>query len=58
MEYFDILNHTILNNPGVSNPLSSSTTFGTITTEDSVSNNGAGGAAGPRVGQFSLKYNF
>jgi hypothetical protein len=49
MEYFDILNHTILNNPGVSNPLSSSTSFGTITGEN---------GAGPRIGQFALKYNF
>ena len=57
-EYFDILNHTILNNPNTATPLSSSTSFGTITTEDSVTNNGAGGAAGPRVAQFSLKYNF
>ena len=29
MDYFDVLNHTILNNPGVSSPLSSSTSFGT-----------------------------
>jgi hypothetical protein len=49
MEYFDILNHTILNNPGVSSPLSSSTSFGTITGEN---------GAGPRVGQFALKYIF
>jgi hypothetical protein len=49
MDYFDVLNHTILNNPGVSGPLSSSTSFGTITGEN---------GAGPRVGQFSLKYNF
>ena len=49
MEYFDVLNHTILNNPGVSGPLSSSTSFGTITGEN---------GAGPRVGQFALKYNF
>jgi len=49
MEYFDVLNHTILNNPGVSSPLSSSTSFGTITGEN---------GAGPRVGQFALKYEF
>jgi hypothetical protein len=49
MEYFDVLNHTILNNPGVSSPLSSSTSFGTITGEN---------GAGPRVGQFALKYVF
>jgi hypothetical protein len=49
MDYFDVLNHTILNNPGVSGPLSSSTSFGTITGEN---------GAGPRVGQFALKYNF
>jgi len=49
MDYFDVLNHTILNNPGTSGPLSSSTSFGTITGEN---------GAGPRVGQFSLKYNF
>lgn len=48
-EYFDVLNHTVLSNPGVSNPISSSTSFGTITSEAS---------GGPRVGQFALKYNF
>jgi hypothetical protein len=48
-EYFDVLNHTILNNPGTSGPLSSSTSFGTITGEN---------GAGPRVGQFALKLNF
>jgi Carboxypeptidase regulatory-like domain len=49
MEYFDILNHTLLNNPSTSNPLSSSTSFGTITGEN---------GAGPRIGQFALKFNF
>ncbi|MGO8756992.1 MAG: carboxypeptidase regulatory-like domain-containing protein [Terracidiphilus sp.] len=49
MEYFDVLNHTILNNPSTSNPLSSSTSFGAITGEN---------GAGPRIGQFALKYNF
>lgn len=49
MEYFDVLNHTILNNPNTSNPISSSTTFGTITGEN---------GAGPRIGQFALKYIF
>jgi hypothetical protein len=49
VEYFDILNHTILNNPSTSSPLSTSTSFGTITAENS---------AGPRVAQFALKYQF
>jgi hypothetical protein len=49
MEYFDVLNHTILNTVSTSNPLSSSTSFGAITGEN---------GAGPRVGQFALKYNF
>jgi hypothetical protein len=49
MEYFDILNHTILNTVSTSNPLSSSTSFGTI---------GGENGAGPRIGQFALKYNF
>jgi len=48
-EYFDILNHTILNNPSTSSPLSTSTTFGTITGENS---------AGPRIAQFALRYIF
>jgi hypothetical protein len=48
-EYFDVLNHTILNNPGTSSPLSSSTSFGTITGEN---------GAGPRIAQFALKYVF
>jgi hypothetical protein len=46
-EYFNVLNHTILNNPGVSNPSPSSTSFGTIT-----------GSADPRIAQFALKYTF
>jgi hypothetical protein len=45
-EYFDVLNHTELSNPVVSNP--SSATYGTIT----------GTQGGPRIGQFSLKYVF
>jgi hypothetical protein len=48
-EYFDLLNHTILNDPSTSSPTASSTTFGTITGENS---------SGPRIAQFSLKYNF
>ena len=46
-EYFNILNHTILNNPSTSNPISSSTSFGTIT-----------GSADPRIAQFSMKFTF
>jgi hypothetical protein len=52
-EYFDVLNHVILNNPntstGSASSLASSTSFGTITGEN---------GAGPRIGQFALKYNF
>ena len=47
-EYFDVLNHTELSNPSMSTPLSTSTTFGTIT----------GTQGGPRIAQFSLKYTF
>jgi Carboxypeptidase regulatory-like domain len=49
-EYFNILNHTILANPSVSNPISSSTSFGTIT--------GLNSSATPRQAQFVLKYIF
>jgi hypothetical protein len=47
-EYFNILNHTILGNPTVSNPISSSTAFGTI----------KGLGHDVREAQFSLKYAF
>jgi hypothetical protein len=47
-EYFDVLNHTELGNPSTTNPIASSTTFGTITST----------VGGPRIGQFSLKYVF
>jgi hypothetical protein len=47
-EYFDLLNHNDLGNPSVTAPLSSSTSFGTIT----------GSQGGPRIAQFSLKYIF
>ena len=47
-EYYDVLNHTELGNPGVTSPLSTSTSFGTIT----------GTFGGPRIAQFSLKYTF
>ena len=46
MEYFDVLNHTVLNNP---NTTTTSTSFGNISGEN---------GAGPRIGQFALKYNF
>lgn len=48
VEYFDVLNHTELSNPNVSNPVSSSTTFGTITATQ----------GGPRIAQFAMKYVF
>jgi len=44
MEYFDVLNHTELNNPDMKGV---DTGFGAIT-----------GEAGPRIGQFALKFNF
>jgi hypothetical protein len=47
-EYFDLLNHTELGNPSLTNPIGSSTSFGTIT----------GTQGGPRIAQFSLKYVF
>jgi hypothetical protein len=46
-EYFNLLNHTLLRNPNVANPISSSTSFGTIT-----------GSYDPRIAQFALKYVF
>ncbi len=47
-EYFDLLNHTELANPSTSNPIASSTSFGTITSTQ----------GGPRIAQFSLKFSF
>jgi hypothetical protein len=47
-EYFDVLNHTELSNPNTTNPVGSSTSFGTITATQ----------GGPRIAQFSLKYVF
>jgi hypothetical protein len=46
-EYFNILNHTLLNNPSTGTPIASSTTFGTITS-----------AGDPRIAQFALKFVF
>lgn len=43
-EYFDLLNHTELKNPNTTNPVGSSTSFGTITS-----------AVTNRIAQFSLK---
>jgi hypothetical protein len=48
VEYFDVLNHTELGNPSVTNPIGSSTSFGTITSTQ----------GGPRIAQFSAKYVF
>ena len=46
-EYFNVLNHTLLNNPSTGSPLASSTSFGTITS-----------TGDPRIAQFALKYVF
>ena len=51
VEYFNVLNHTKLGNPNVSNPISSSTTFGTITATNPSTD-------AERIAQFSLKYVF
>jgi hypothetical protein len=50
-EYFDVLNHTELANPSLSNPVGTSTTFGTI-------QGTSGTQGGPRIAQFSMKFNF
>jgi hypothetical protein len=50
VEHFNLFNHTELGDPALSSPLSSSTSFGTIT---SLAAN-----AGPRIAQFALKYVF
>ena len=50
-EYFNVLNHTKLGNPNVSNPISSSTSFGTITATNPSTDS-------QRIAQFSLKYVF
>jgi hypothetical protein len=46
-EYFNILNHTLLNNPNTQAPIASSTSFGTITS-----------TGDPRIAQFALKFVF
>ena len=46
-EYFDLLNHTELSNPNT-NFTAANSAFGTIT----------GSQGGPRIAQFSLKFNF
>jgi hypothetical protein len=50
-EYFNLLNHTKLGNPSLSNPIGGSTTFGTITSTNP-------SADSQRIAQFSLKYLF
>ena len=50
-EYFNVLNHTKLGNPNTSNPISSSTSFGTITSTNPTSDS-------QRIAQFSAKYVF
>ena len=48
-EYFNVLNHTKLGNPNVADPVSSSTSFGTITATNPSTDS-------QRIAQFSLKY--
>jgi hypothetical protein len=53
-EYFDVLNHTELGNPGNSNPVASSTSFGNITSTVT----DFYGTQISRQAQFSLKILF
>jgi len=53
-EYFDVLNHTLLANPSTSNPIGSSATFGTITSNVKDST----GQQMARIAQFSAKFTF
>jgi hypothetical protein len=51
VEYFNLLNHTKLGDPNVSNPVGSSTSFGTVTATNPSTDS-------QRIAQFSLKYVF
>jgi hypothetical protein len=46
-EYFNILNHTLLNNPSTGAPIARSTSFGSITS-----------TGDPRIAQIALKFVF